>query len=129
MKKTIFREKYPVYTLEIYKNETTYKTVQEIIAYLKNIIDNHKIAQFISIFDNYAHTLSLDGEINPNIKGATNIIFCFGLAIPNTKILAIRPRSIGVVELENSFAIEFLEAPKEELNNMMENWAKLIKNK
>ena len=58
---------------------------------------------------------------------AKNIIFCFGQAIPNTKILAARPRSIGVAELENSFVIEFLEAPKEQLHETMELWAKGLK--
>ncbi len=44
-------------------------------------------------------------------------------------ILAARPRSIGVCELENSFFIEFLEAPMEQLNAVMEDWARSIANK
>lgn len=129
MKKTIFMDKYPVYTLEISKNETTLKNVDEILAYYKTKIDEHKIATFISIFDHYSHTKALEGEINPEIKDAKNIVFCFGAALPNTKILAARPRSIGVAELKNSFMIEFLEAPMEKLHDVMEAWSKAIANK
>ncbi len=128
MKKTIFMEKYPVYSLEVRKDETAYKNVDEIIAFLKEKIDAHKVAKFIAIFDHYEHTSSLNGEIIPELKDAKNIIFCFGPAIPNTKILAVRPRSIGVCELEDSFVIEFLEAPKEQLHDLMEDWAKSIIN-
>ena len=129
MKKTIFMDKYPVYTLEIQKNETTLKNIDEILAYYKAKIDEHKIATFISFFDHYSHTRALGGEINPEIKDAKNIVFCFGAALPNTKILAVRPRSIGVAELENSFVIEFIEAPKEQLHDVMESWSKSIANK
>ena len=129
MKKTIFMEKYPVYTLEIKKDETIFCKVEEIIEYLKSKVDEHKVAKFIAVFNHYEHTDAMGGDINEEIKDAQNIIFCFGKAIPNTKILAARPRSIGVCELENSFIIEFLEAPKEELNSVMENWAKSIANK
>ncbi len=58
------------------------------------------------------------------LKNAQNIIFCFGPAIPNTKILAARPRSIGICEFDDHFIIEFIEAPKEELHALMESWAK-----
>lgn len=127
MKKTIFMDKYPVYTLELLKNEINQKNVAEIIAYFKEKIESHKIAKFIAIFDHYAHTKSLNGQINPEILDAQNIIFCFGPAIPNTKILAARPRSIGVCELDDKFIVEFIEAPKEELHDLMEAWAKSLK--
>ncbi len=129
MKKTVFMEKYPIYSLEIPKNETNYSKVSDIISHLKEQIDAHKVAKFIAIFDHYSHTSAMNGEINSSIKDAQNIIFCFGKAIPNTKILAARPRSIGVCEEENSFVIDFLEAPREELNEVMEGWAKSIANK
>jgi len=124
MKKVVFMDKYPVYTLTLNKSEIKYKSVPEIIEYFKNKIDTHKIAKFISIFDHYTHTKELDGDIAEEIKDAQNIIFCFGQAIPNTKILAVRPRSIGVCELEDSFVVEFIEAPKEELHALMETWSK-----
>ena len=122
-------EKYPIYSLEISKDETNCTNISEIITHLKTLIDAHKIAKFIAIFDHYTHTSDMNGEINADIKDAQNIIFCFGKAIPDTKILAARPRSIGVCELENSFIIDFLEAPKEELNSVMENWARSVANK
>jgi len=128
MKKTIFMEKYPVYTLEIKNNETSYTSIDEILAHLKELIQNHKIAKYIATFDHYEHTSSINGDINPSIKDAKNLIFCFGPAIPNTKILAVRPRSIGIAKLEDSFIIEFLEAPKEQLHDLMETWAKSIAN-
>jgi len=122
-------DKYPVYTLEIQKSETTYSSVSQIIEYLKTLVDQHEVAGYIATFDHYTHTKNLDGNIAPEIKDAQNLIFCFGPAIPSTKILAARPRSIGVCELENSFMIEFLEPPKEQLIDLMETWAKSVANK
>jgi len=127
MKKTIFMDKYPVYSLELNKEEVEQQNVLEVIEYFKNKIDTHPIAQFIAIFDHYTHTSNIKGEINPEILDAQNIIFCFGPAIPNTKILAARPRSIGIAELEDKFVIEFLEAPKEQLHDLMETWSKELK--
>jgi len=124
MKKTIFMEKYPIYTLELKKTEIAQKSVAEIIEYFKKQIETHPIAKFIAIFDHYAHTQNIDGEINESILDVQNILFCFGTAIPDTKMVAVRPRSIGVCELENSFVIEFMEVPKEELNVVLENWSK-----
>ena len=130
MTKTVFMEKYPVFSLEIKKDETTYESVDEIIEYLKGLIDTHPIAIFISIFDHYTHTSSLaSGEISPDIKNAKNLIFCFGKQILNTKILAVRPRSIGICELQSSFTIDLLEAPNEQLHKTIEKWAKSIVNK
>lgn len=127
MTKTILLDKYPVFSLELSKEEIDQTDVNEIISYFKDKIDSHPIAKFIAIFDHYAHTQEINGAINPDIKDAQNITFCFGKAIPNTKIVAVRPRSIGVCELENSFVIDFIEAPNEELHNVMENWAKGLK--
>jgi hypothetical protein len=128
MKKTIFMDKYPVFTLEVNKNETTFKSVSEILEYYKDLVDGHKIAQFIAVFDHFAHTTALGGEINSEILDAKNIVFCFGAALPNTKMLAARPRSVGVAELEKSFMIEFIEAPNEQLHSVMEQWAKSVAN-
>ncbi|MDD4505300.1 MAG: hypothetical protein PHE60_02875 [Sulfurospirillaceae bacterium] len=124
MKKTVFMDKYPVYTLSLKKSEVKYTNVLEIVNYFKAKIEGHPVAKFISVFDHYAHTKSLNGEIMEGLRDAQNIIFCFGQAIPNTKILAVRPRSIGICELEDSFIIEFIEAPKEEMHALMETWAK-----
>ena len=127
MKKTIFMDKYPVYSLELLKTEVEVKNVPEIAEYFKTKIEAHPIAKFIAIFDHYTHTKSLDGPMLDGLQDAQNIIFCFGPAIPSTKILAARPRSIGVCELEDRFVIDFLEAPKEQLHDLMESWAKALK--
>jgi len=127
MKKTIFMDKYPVYSLELSKDEVNVKNTQEVVAYFKEKIENHPIATFIAIFDHYTHTKNLAGEIMDGLIDAQNVVFCFGAAIPNTKILAARPRSIGVCEFVDKFIIDFIEAPKEELHKVMESWAKALK--
>lgn len=124
MTKTIFMEKYPVYSLELNKNEVSVKSVREIIEYFQNKIESHPIAKFIAVFDHYTHTKSINGEINESLLDVQNIIFCFGTAIAQSTISAVRPRSIGVSELKDSFMIEFLEVPKEELNIVLESWSK-----
>lgn len=58
---------------------------------------------------------------------AQNIVFCFGAALSNTKILAARPRSIGIAEFEDKFVIEFIEAPNEKIHEVMETWTKSLK--
>lgn len=127
MKKTIFMEKYPVYSLELSKEEINVSSADEAVEYFKEKIINHPVAEFITIFDHYSHTKKLGGEMIDGLKDAKNIVFCFGQAIPNTKILAARPRSIGICEFEDKIVIDFMEAPKEELHTVMENWAKGLK--
>ena len=127
MKQTTFKDKYPVWTLELNKNEIKQQNVEEIIAYFKKLIDAHPIAKYIAIFNHYEHTTSIGGAINPEIKDVQNIIFCFGPEIPNTKVVAVRPRSIGVCELEDKYIIEFMEAPSEKAHETMEEWAKALK--
>ncbi len=127
MTKTVLMDKYPVFTLELKKNELTQTTASEIIQYFKAKIEAHPIATFIAIFNHYEHTKNLNGEIKPEILDAQNIIFCFGASIPNTKILAVRPRSIGIAELEDRFIIEFMEVPNEQLHTVVESWAMDLK--
>jgi len=129
MKQITVMEKYPVFTIEIAKNETTYKSVDEILAYLKGQIEAHPIATYIGEFDHYSHTKSLEaGEISEAIKDAKNIICCFGKVLPKPEVLAVRPRAIGVAEMTESFVISFLEAPNPDANAAMEKWAKGIAN-
>jgi len=100
MKQTIFKEKYPVFSLEIMKNETSMKTAHEIIDFIKEKVIAHPVATFIATFDHYKHTTSLpEHTINAAIKDVQNIIFCFGAELPDTKVPAIRPRSLRVHEL------------------------------
>ena len=129
MKQTTVLEKYPVFTIEIPKEETSYKSTDEILAYLKEKIDTHPIAAYIGEFDHYAHTSSLeDGEIGEGIQTAKNIICCFGKKLPKAIILAVRPRSIGVADMGDRFVVSFLEAPNNEANAAMEDWVKAIAN-
>lgn len=127
MKQTIFMEKYPIFTLEIDKNESKYSDTDEIITYLKEQIVANPIAAYIGEFDHYAHTDGLGGEINPKIKTAKMVLFCFGQKLPKPEMLAARPRSIGVCDMGENFVITFLEAPMNAINETMEKWVKDIK--
>jgi len=130
MRQALFQEKYPIYTLEIDKSETACGSVDEIIDYLKSKIDAHPVVAFIGVFDHYAHTKSLkDGVVSDQIKDARNILFCFGKELPSPCVLAVRPRSIGVAEMEDSFVVTFLEAPNPVANEAMEGWALGLKNR
>jgi hypothetical protein len=129
MKQITVMEKYPVFTIEINKNETSYKNVDEILAYFKSQIEAHPIATYIGEFDHYSHTKNLEvGEISEDIKDAKNIICCFGKMLPKPEVLAVRPRAIGVAEMADSFVISFLEAPNPDANTAMESWAKGVVN-
>ncbi len=129
MKQVTLMEKYPIYTLEVEWSETECENVNEVCTYFINKIEEHPKAAYIALFDHYSHTKSLpDGEIAPNIKDAKNVVFCFGPKLPNPQIMAVRPRSIGICDLGNRFVISFLEAPAENINQIMEKWALDIKN-
>jgi hypothetical protein len=129
MKQTVFQEKYPIFTLDIEKKETHYKTAQEIINFFKEKINAHPVCKYIAEFDHYEHTTSLkEREINPEIKDCKLIIFCFGNKLPDGKLPAVRPRSIGVTEYTDKFEIAFLEAPALIANEVMEGWVKELKN-
>ena len=128
MTKSIFKEKYSINSLIINKNETTYKTANKIADFFEEKINTHPVAKYLSTFDNYEHTSSINGEIQKGIKAAVVIMFCFGKAIPTPKILAIRPRAFGITELNDSFSIDFMDAPSEDLTNIMSSWVKELKN-
>ena len=92
-------------------------------------INKNEVARFIAVFDHYQHTNSLaSGQIGEGILDAQNIVFCFGITLPNPQAMAVRPRSIGVVELDEVFVVTFMEAPMPLANVAMEAWAKSIKN-
>ena len=130
MKQITVMEKYPVFTIEIAKGETTYNNVDEIITFLKTQIEAHPVAVFIGVFDHYTHTSNLEvGEIAESIKDAKNLICCFGKILPKPEVLGVRPRSFGIAEMNDSFVISFLEAPNPDANAAMEKWVKSIANK
>lgn len=129
MKQQVFKEKYPIYTITIEKDETSFKNTDEIAEYLKEKAQKHPKSEFIAIFDHYSHTKSLpNGEIDEKIIDAKNVIFCFGPKLLNPSVLAVRPRSIGICEYEKHFVLTFLEAPMEFANDIMQEWIKSIKN-
>jgi len=64
MKKTILMDKYPIFSLEVSKNETTFTTVGEIISHLKSLVDNHPVAKYIALFDHYEHTKSMEDGVS-----------------------------------------------------------------
>jgi hypothetical protein len=125
VKQTLLQERYPVYSLEIERGETSYRSVDEIAAYFRARIEEHRSARFIAEFDHYAHTKALpEGCIGEGILAAKNIVFCFGITLPDPHALAVRPRSIGVAETSEGFFVTFMEAPMPVANAAMEDWAK-----
>ena len=129
MKQVTFKEKYPVFTLEILKTETEFSGTNEIISYFQEKIIAHPVAVFISLFDHFSHTKNLEisgkgGEISPEILDAQNIVFCFGKELPSALVLAVRPRSIGVAEFSDKFIISFMETPNPVATTTVESWIK-----
>lgn len=128
MRQVTLMEKYPVVVLEVDKSETSFADVDAIVDYLKTCIAGNDKVAFISVFDHLAHTRSIGGEIAPNIVAAKNVVFCFGFALPNPTVMAVRPRSIGVADTGDAFVISFLEAPMKPANEAMETWVRGIRN-
>jgi hypothetical protein len=44
MKKTVFMDKYPIYSLELQKSEIRLSNTDEVVEYFKEKIQNHHIA-------------------------------------------------------------------------------------
>jgi hypothetical protein len=129
VKQTLLLEKYPVYTVEIDRSETSFGSVDEICADLRRCIERHRSACFIADFDHLAHTRSLpEGEVGEDILAARNLVFCFGISLPDPHVLAVRPRSMGVAETSRGFLVTFMEAPMPVANAAMEDWAKSLRN-
>jgi len=129
MTKSTLINKYPINSIEFTKDETKFNNIDEIVEYLQTLISNHPIAVEIAVFDHLQHTLSIEDHIlDENIKAAKNVVFCFGKKLPSSKMLAVRPRSIGVCDLGDKFEISFLEVPNEELQKTTEDWVKSVIN-
>jgi hypothetical protein len=130
MNKINLMDKYPVNGLEIAKEATTFGSVDDILEYLKSKIDTHPVASYIATFDHYAHTNNLeDGVMSKDILAAKNIICCFGKQLPNPLLMAVKPRSIGVVEMQEKFVISFMDVPNAEAHKTMVEWVESIINK
>lgn len=126
MQQTIFKEKYPIYTLTFTKLESKFDTVDAILDDLQQKIEAHPKAVFIARFDHYAHTKGIGGEIGEGILDAKNIILCFGIQLPSPEPVAVRPRSIGVTDTGDHFVVNFMEAPNPIANETMEGWVKSL---
>jgi len=124
MTRSILLDTHPMYAISILKSEMALNTIPEIIDYFKGKIEENPEAVFITVFDHYAHTQELNGEIMEGLINAQNLIFCFGHTIKNIDILAFRPKSIAIAETEESFTFEFLETPRPEVNAWMTSWIK-----
>ena len=128
MKQLLFQEKYPITVLDIAKSETSHRSVNAIAEYFKTCIANTPHVSYIGTFDHLAHTQAIGGEIAPEIIAAVNVLFCFGHALPNPQVLAVRPRSIGIADMGNRFVISFMDAPMKPANDAMQAWALALKN-
>jgi hypothetical protein len=127
MKQTLLQEKYPIFVAEISKDETAYRTVDALIDYYRAKIAENPKVQFIGVFDHFAHTTKIGGPIMEGMTAAVDIIFCFGFAIPNPQMLAVRPRSIGIADMGDKFVISFMEAPMQPANEAMEAWTRALR--
>lgn len=129
MKQLHFQEKYPLTVVDIAKTETTYQSAQAIADYFKSCIEKTERVAYLTTFDHLAHTRAIGGDVSADIQAAINVIFCFGHALPNPHVLAVRPRSIGIVDLGNHFVISFMDAPMKPANDAMQAWALALRNK
>ena len=126
MRRSILLDTHPMYSVEFQKSEMKYTDVDDIIEHFKKEIEENPEGGFITVFDHYAHTKSIGGEIMESILGAKNLLFCFGHTIKNVEILAFRPKSIVICELKDSFVFEFLETPRPEVNQWITSWIKAL---
>ena len=128
MKQTLLNEKYPIFVAEIAKTETSFKTDDALVDDYKGKIAENPKVHFIGIFDHYAHTTKIGGDIVAGLTAAVDVIFCFGFAIPSPQMLAVRPRSIGIADMGDKFVISFMEAPMQPANQAMEAWTLALRN-
>jgi hypothetical protein len=121
------QEKYPVLELEIAKTDTDLRSVEEIADHVRKKIADTGKAAFIGVFDHYAHTQGLGGEIAPGMSAAVNVVFCFGATLPAPRVLAVRPRSIGIADMGDAFVVNFMEAPTPAAQEAMTSWVEEVR--
>ncbi len=122
-----YKEQYPILTLTLKKEATAYRNVDAVLDALQVHIEGHTVATYIGRFDHFSHTCSLqESAIATGIHDAKNILFCFGKELPDPLILAVRPRSIGVADMGESFVLSFLEAPNPVANEAMRSWCNAL---
>ena len=123
MEKMLFKEKFPLYTTTLGKE----KSMDDLVAYFQEQIEKHPVAGFITVFDHYGYTTAKEEHsVADGIIDVKNVIFCFGKEIAHPNVPAVRPRSIAIVEMEDSFVVSFLEAPMEPLTQVMIGWVEAL---
>ena len=130
MQKLLFKDEYPIFTMTLNKSETRHIDTSAILTELQANIDAHSVATYIGLFDHYKHTSCLEsGHVANDIVDAKNILFCFGKELLVPEVLALRPRSIGIVERGEDFVVSFLKAPNPTANEAMIKWVKALQNR
>lgn len=114
--------RYPILTEEIAKSDTPLRNVDEILDQLRRRVTTDRHTALIGVFDHYGHTVRLGGQIHPEVQDAKEIVFCYGPALPDVELMALRPRAICVADLGNRFVVSFLEGPGEETNQVLAGW-------
>lgn len=123
MQKLMLKNTYPVFSQRVDKAASGFASLSEVMNRLKQRVGEHKVACLIGEFDHYAHTSALpDGQIDPSMIAAGNLIFCFGKELPQPQMLAVRPRTIGVAEYADHFIVSYMEAPMPAANEAMQQW-------
>ena len=125
MEKCQFQEIYPIFAKELSKEDIAIETLDELCQYFSDLIEDHPFAKYIHTFDHHQHTTNIEGRtIGEALIGAKTVIFCFGKKLLDPKMLAVRPRVIGLCETESHFVISFLEAPNPLLTETMLKWVR-----
>jgi hypothetical protein len=125
----MFQNRYPVSALELAKTETSCRTVDAIVAHFERCIAAAPGARLIAVFDHYWHTRELGGAMDPAIRTARNVIFCFGRELPGALLLALRPRAIGIADLGERFAVSYMEPPMPSANEAMASWLRALRDR
>jgi len=128
MKQIHFQEKYPITVAEVAKTETTCRTAEDVAAHYRERIAATERVTYIGQFDHLTHTRAIGGDVAPDIHAALNVLFCFGHALPNPQVMAVRPRSIGITDMGNRFVISFMDAPMKPANDAMQAWTLALRN-
>lgn len=123
-----FKDEYPIYTMTLKKSETSMPDIQSILTHYESKINEHPFATYIGVFDHYTHTNSIDGGVvAPHILDAQEVLCCFGKDLSNPEVLAVRPRAIGIAELQDEYIISFLKAPNPAATQAMLSWTTSLK--
>lgn len=122
MQKLNYQDKYPITEIRLLKAQSARKTIDEVVGYFQERIAANEKAVHIATFDHFAHTQRIGGEINPEILGAMNVVFCFGKVLPDAQVMALRPRSIAVTEMADQFVVSFMDAPIQAAHETMCSW-------